>query len=223
MEKFLKSVTFCMTSCNRNDLLFKTFNSFIATNADNYYIAKWLIKEDSGIESVAEEIRKKYPFVEVISGKQLGQCESIDTMYNLVKTDYIFHCEEDWYFEGNSKFLEQSLQILEAHPDIHQVWIRKNVQNWTHNYSKFEDFMFGYIKDKHLDMWNGFSWNPGLRRLSDYKTMFPNGFKEFSKVYKSGAPAERECMLHTRNFNYKAAILKDCVCDHTGSNRSTTK
>ena len=221
--QFLDSVTFCITSCNRNDLLFKTIDSFIETNAYPEYIFKWLIREDSGIESVAKEIMDRYPFFEVEYGTNIGQGESIDILYDKVCTEYIFHCEEDWYFNGNKEFLKQSLEILEEYKDIYQVWIRKNMSHWAEFFRDFKDFNFGIVKDKHLDMWNGFSWNPGLRRLTDYNTMFPEGFKKFITTHRSGGILERDCMLHSRKFNYKAAILKDCVCEHIGDKNKTIK
>jgi hypothetical protein len=225
MEKTIlnSDITLCLTACDRNDLLFRTIDSFLNTNS--YPIAQWLIKEDSGDIKIAEEIKKKYPFVNIISGKNSGQGVSIDLLYNLVTTKYIFHCEEDWYFEGNKDFIKQSIDILEEFKDVHQVWVRKNVEMWIskNSWTKLNNFDFAYIDQNHLDGWNGFSWNPGVRRLSDYKTMFPNGFKEFTKKYRSGAHLEKECMENTKKFNYKAAILKDCVCDHIGNLKPTKK
>ncbi len=215
-------VTFCITSCNRNDLLFKTLNSFLKVNT--YPIHKWLLREDSGIDKVSEEIKKAYPFIEVLSGENVGQGKSIDILYDLVDTEYIFHCEEDWLFEGDSKFIEQSIKVLEAHKEVNQVWLRKHFNQWNEgNFIKLEDFEFCYINQNHLEGWNGFSWNPGLRRLSDYKKMFPDGFFKFAKVYKSGGALEKECMMHTKQFNYRAAILKDCVCSHIGHLKPTKK
>lgn len=214
-------ITFCLTSCNRNDLLFKTLDSFIELN--KYPIKEWFIKEDSGIEKVMMEIKEKYPFINVIGGENIGQAESIDLLYSFVNSKYIFHCEEDWVFKGNHKFIEQSLSILENFTTVHQVWIRKFVRQWSENWQDFEDFKFGIIKDNHIDTWNGFSWNPGLRRLEDYKLMFPDGFKKHVTKYKSGAFIERDCMLNTKKFNYRAAILDECVCEHIGGHNSTWK
>lgn len=154
MEEF-KKITVCITSCNRNDLLFKTLDSFIETNT--YPIEEWIIKEDSGIHSVSNEIKEKYPFINVIGGENLGQVKSIDLIYSLIKTNYIFHCEEDWVFKGNKNFIDQSVIILENFKDINQVWVRNGCNNWAENWTRFEDFVFGIIRDNHLDTWNGFS------------------------------------------------------------------
>lgn len=218
---YKKSTTICITSCNRNDLLFQTIDSFLETNAYPEYISEWLLKEDSGKEDIAQDIRNKYPFINVICGENIGQGKSIDLLYSLVKTKYIFHCEEDWYFQGNKHFLKESLDILENYTDIHQVWIRNNMKSCIEDSEKISGFYL--IKDKHVDIWNGFSWNPGLRRLSDYKKMFPHGFEFFITTHKSGAILERDCMINTRNFNYKAALLKNSVCEHLGHKNPTKK
>ena len=43
--------------------------------------------------------------------KKKGQIQSIVDTYKLVKTPYIFHCEDDWvYKRGN--FVEESLKFL---------------------------------------------------------------------------------------------------------------
>lgn len=218
----MEKITFVCTSCNRNDLLFKTLDSFLENN--NYPIYKWIIKEDSGLENIAEEIRNKYNFISVISGENIGQASSTDLLYNNVETEYIFHCEEDWFFNrNNNNFIEQSLKILKLYPNIHQVWIREGMKKWSKNWKKLDDFNFGIIKDNHLDQWNGFTWNPGLRRLSDYKKIFPKGFQNHITTHKSGAIIERDCMLETKKFNYKAAILENCVCDHLGEINPTNK
>jgi len=220
-------ITMCITACNRNELLFQTIDSFLATNT--FPVADWLLREDSGKPEVVKEIQEKYPFITVISGENVGQAASIDLLYSEVKTKYIFHCEEDWLFSGNSEFLKQSFEILEYYNNIHQVWIRKGMEAFVEHNVEFEHaslnngFNFSLIRENHLKDWNGFSWNPGLRRLSDYKTMFPNGFSEFAKIYKSGAALEKECMENTKKFNYRAAILKDCVCEHIGHKNPTKK
>lgn len=218
----MEKITFISTSCNRNDLLFLTVNSFIKNN--NYPINKWIIKEDSGLENNKKEIEKKYNFIEVIGGDNVGQAISLDILYSKVDTEYVFQCEEDWFFDNsNPNFLYESLEILKNFDNIHQVWIRKEMEKWSENWQKFNNIEFGTIKDKHLDEWNGFSWNPSLRRLSDYKKMFPTGFQSFITTHKSGAIVERNCMLETRNFNYKAALLKNCVCNHLGDKNPTKK
>jgi hypothetical protein len=77
------------------------------------------------------------------NGKQRGQIFSIDKAYEQVKTDYIFHCEDDWQFV-ESGFIFRSEEILEKNPNVHSVMVRN---------------------DQHpVDLrrgWGYFSFNPG--------------------------------------------------------------
>ena len=70
----------------------------------------------------------------------------------------------------------------------------KHREKWKANISR-AIYDFGNLTE-------GFYSN--IIELFHYKKMFPNGFKEFVKDYKSGAPIERDCMLHTKNFNYNS-------------------
>ena len=44
--------------------------------------------------SMITKIEKKIIYNDV----NIGQCKSIDKAYELVDTEYIFHCEDDWEF-----------------------------------------------------------------------------------------------------------------------------
>lgn len=87
------------------------------------------------------------------NGVQRGQIFSIDKAYEQVTQPHIFHLEDDWQFV-ESGFLEKSFEILEQDPSVHSVMVRN---------------------DQHpIDTatgWGCFSFNPGLRRLSDYQQL----------------------------------------------------
>lgn len=65
--------------------------------------------------------------------KNLGQIKSIDLAYQEVKTDYIFHCEDDWLFY-RSGFIEDSMTILESDQSILTVWLRDIEKDIEKNY-----------------------------------------------------------------------------------------
>ena len=112
-------ITVCVTSCNRWELLEQTLDSFL--NLNTYPIERYLLHEDSDNVDIVNKIKEKYPMFEVFgSGYNVGLLKSIDNLYSLVKTDYIFHLEDDWNFESNSNFIQESLNVLE-NKDIHQV------------------------------------------------------------------------------------------------------
>lgn len=201
------TITFALTSFNRPDLLEKTLDSFLAMNT--YPIYKYLITEDSGIKGVNDALMKKYDYLNIewiINETRLGQIKSIDNMYKKITTKYIFHCEEDWLFTDKS-FIEKSLVILEKHPKIFQVWLRDHNDTNGHPvefYSKeFDLLRLGY------GPWNGFSFNPGLRRLSDYTLV---------GCY-SDIGHEAKISIKYRELGYRAAILKEKHVEHLGWDR----
>jgi len=215
----MKKVTFCLTSCNRWNLLQATLNSFL--NLNKYPIERFILHEDSGNERICELIQEKYPFIEILKSNRSGLLASIDKLYALVDTSLVFHCEDDWYFSGNKNFMEESVKVLEERPDIHQVWIRKGIpKDW------FVNVDYGYykeIKPSHYGDWCGFSFNPGLRRLSDYKRMFPLGFNVYNKHGSNSVLSEHECNLVASEQGYKAVLLNNPACTHTGDGQSTYK
>lgn len=220
-------ITFCLTSSGRIDLLTQTLESFFKLNT--YPIAKFIINEDCGDQwKITEVSQRIYDIfnrfghrVQIIgSPEKRGQSASIDAMYALVETEYIFHSEDDWRFEGNPNFIEDSIKILEARKDIHQVWIRHRF-NHGHPVGQMEQVSGVYCSElerNFLGGWSGFTWNPGVRRLSDYKRMFPEGF---NALCKDGNGTEKECSEHANRFDYKAIALMDGACLHIGADHHT--
>jgi hypothetical protein len=226
MSQNIDKVTVCLTSCNRFDLLDRTLDNFFKVNT--YPIDKFLITEDSTLLDMKNKIESKYGSrVELIFNEtNLGLYKSIDNMYSLVNTEYIFHMEDDWIISGNS-FIADSLDILNDNKGVNQVWIRSITEfpNWvepeiivTKNNTKYK-----MMKKNHLGTWGGFSFNPGLRRKSDYIKMFPNGYSEFSKPNVFQGLGEYECNNHAMDQGYRAAILLNTKCVHIGGGRTTLK
>ena len=200
----IKKITFALTACNRPLLLEKTLDSFLEMNT--YPIEKYIINEDSGIPNVNDHLIKKYSHLNIewiINTKQLGQIASIDNMYSKITTEYIFHCEEDWLFTDKS-FIEKSLKIMETNPKILLVWLR--AQNDTNGmpvekFSEEYDMLRGRNKK-----WYGFTFNPALRRLSDYKLI---------GSYKS-VGHEDKISIKYNTLGFRAAILKIKHVEHIG-------
>lgn len=209
----MSQVTFVITSCGRFDLLEQTLDSFLELN--DFPIYEYIIHEDSGDPEMYDKIMEKYGHIaEIIASKhKKGLSKSIDTLYNCVETPYIFHCEDDWSFSGNRHFISESLAVLSGRPDIHQVWIR---HEHDHKLPLGQPYPINGVLVRDVIEWKewiGFSWNPGLRRVSDYKRMFPNGYSEFGD--------ELLCNIHAKQYNYKAVSLVNTVAKHIGYGRHT--
>jgi len=204
----VNEVTFALTSCGRPDLLEYTMDSFLKCNT--YPIKHYIINEDSAKESINDSLKKKYSHLNIEwieNTTRMGQIKSIDNMYSRIKTKYIFHCEEDWVFTEKS-FIEKSLAILEKNPKILQVWIRDLKDTNGH---PVESFCKEYylLSLGYKNVWNGFSFNPGLRRLEDYHLI-----ENYSKIGH-----EKEISIKYRLLGFRAAILPKRHVKHIGHNR----
>jgi hypothetical protein len=213
-------ITFTITSCNRIDLLDKTLNSFMSIN--NYEINEFIMSDDSGNKEISNYLKTKYDdkFKIISNNPKVGLSKSLDNLFNSAKNEFIFHCEDDWMFDSNPNLISDSLSILTENPGIHQVSVRhshsnphKPVGEKQYTTTSVEYWILTQeFKSMPNQIWNGYSWNPGLRRKSDYLKMFPNGVSEFGDEY--------ECANHTRKFNYKSAILNNTSCYHLGNERT---
>lgn len=174
-------ITIVLTSCNRPKELISTLISFFKYNT--YPIKKIIIIDDSGVINCINECLKYIPSnVEkqiIYNEKNIGQIASIDKAYSVVDTEYVFHCEDDWEFY-NYGFIEKSLEILLNNDKIFTVWLREYinyrvVQNGHPVISTIYNNSYrllGVFKER-TNIWSGFTFNPGLRRLKDYKSLMP--------------------------------------------------
>lgn len=213
-------ITVCITSCGRYELLKQTLDSFCTLN--EYPIERWILHEDSANLELKDQIRKEYPFIKVVGGdRNVGLLKSIDNLYALVTTPYVFHLEDDWLFSGNKHFIQESLDILEHRNDIHQVWIRKDIpQDWLESYSHG---FYRMVRSNHHGDWCGYSFNPGLRRIGDHRFMFPKGLEVHNTHQKNSALSEHACNLVAAKYGYRAALLNNPACQHIGEGKSTYK
>lgn len=163
----MSDVTLVITSCGRHDLLKRTLESFVLANT--YPIAKTIIVEDAGLEAPNWLTFSSLGEIVWIKNKrQRGQIWSIDRAYSEVTTPYIFHCEDDWQFDRTlaGNFIAESRDILEADKKALQVWIRSDAGHPVHSDDSYE---LPYMDQDWNEGWMGFSFNPGLRRLSDWQ------------------------------------------------------
>jgi hypothetical protein len=219
-------VTLVITSCGRSDLLARTLKSFWAFNT--YPISETIIAEDSGLSldgfraSVSDAASTLFPHgVTWLSNKRRrGQIFSIDRAYEKVSTPFIFHCEDDWEF-FKSGFVEASLSILRRHPEILQVWIRAHDDTNGHPVERLSQYDFDTACVDHqspYETYHGFSFNPGLRRLSDYKRLGTYGAHAGYRL-DGGGRAEALIGRIYRDMGYRSAILADGYARHLGDNR----
>jgi hypothetical protein len=178
-----KHLTVVITSCGRVDYLKKTINSLkknIIYDKDKIH---WMIIEDnlSNIETknYIKELRgfdKK-----IINKKNLGQYISINKIYSEVRTEYIFHSEDDWLYIKKIP-IEKMIQTLEKNK-LRQLLLNRGGNCYDNNKIKNKrDYgEIDYI----------FSMNPHLTKISIFLSNYPiplfYGESRYSyKLYKKG-------------------------------------
>lgn len=204
-------VTIVITSCGRFDLLRRTLASLEQFNS--YPVKQVFITEDSSSEQVKDCVPKQWleHTTFIINNPKLGQLKSIDAAYSQVSTPWVFHCEDDWEFYRTG-FIEDSINLLKQYPEALQVWLRSYHHDlrvhspyvYLSELRVLDNIKYHEVLSSKED-WQGFSFNPGLRRLTDYQQYAPyaqyNGEKELSRLYAAdNRPAfilENDAVLHT--------------------------
>ncbi len=174
-------VTVFLGSCNRPHLLEKTLDTFFKMNT--YPLERFIIIEDGMVPGSIDFVKTKYNFpIEVYyNDERLRQIKSIDKGYEMITTPYVFHMEDDWEFVKPG-FIEVSKEVLDADDNIIQVWLR-GLDDTTIKHPYRPDIFLSPITNTKMvlveygyqNIWHGFSFNPGLKRLKDWKDL-PNGF-----------------------------------------------
>lgn len=209
-----RDITFVLTSCGRFDLLAETLRTFVACNTAP--IARWLVVEDSGREEVRDAVRGAgVPIEVIVNDPPVGQMASIDRAYAKVDTPYIFHCEDDWRF-FRSGFVEESLLLLEAVATVSAVMCRRTGQNPMHDaiVGTAPLLAAGGVAYRmpvpHVsDVWFGYGFNPGLRRLADARAI--GSF--------ASRGHEKHASVWFKRRGMGMAALESPACETTGQGR----
>lgn len=204
-----------ITSCGRHHLLRQTMAALTATLEQGPQ--QWIIIEDGPTPRPDWLPRHKVTWIQ--NGERRGQIYSVDRAYDEVKTPYIFHCEDDWGFHEQG-YLSQSYDLLERYPDVLQVWLR-GIPTPADIRDRFTIYRcephprhpFNIAK-YHWEGWDGgFSFNPGLRRLSDYRRI-----GSYGRIagYDPHGCGERALGRLYHELGYVAAILPQTYTYHIG-------
>lgn len=213
----VKKVTIVITSCNRPNELKPTLLSLFKYNS--YPVHKIIIIDDSGIDGCIDDCIQYIPDgIEhniIYNENNIGQIASVDKAYSLVDTEYIFHCEDDWEFYDHG-FIEKSLEILENNDKVFTVWLREYVNfSVTQNghpvvpaiYNDTHRLM-GVFKER-TNVWSGFTFNPGLRRLKDYRLFSPYAKYVGSPECNCGGVEQALSSMYYKNGFLSAITLND--------------
>lgn len=206
------NVTAVLTSCGRLDLLEKTIKSLSQEFWDKIPVK--LLTEDSSNPKIFDQVKKENEtgylkgWTILYNEKKLGQSASIDRAYSLVKTDYVFHLEDDWFFTGED-FIDRSLPILEKYDNILQVTFREGEPHQS------GDDIYEEGTESAFKVWipgwkgfPGFTYNPNIFKISAYNEIKPI----------SGRP-EKEVGFQYVEMGLHTVVLQKRYVRHIGDGR----
>ena len=213
-----EKMSFVLTSCGRVDLLDRTLESFFKFNT--YKFQDLFLVEDSVDSSTYEHVKKKWgKKLTVICNKQKkGQIQSIVDTYKLIKTPYVFHCEDDWVY-NRENFVEESLKILKSDEKIIQVWLESKISASRLNIFSYGDLLktsgnkkvgFRRVFCKDGWEWGYFSFRPGVKRMSDYELI--GGYESFKNELDIG--------VRYKSYGFYTVIIEKPAIEDIGLDRT---
>ena len=210
----MEPYTVALTSCGRFDLLERTLGSLLPRLEGP--VAKLVVTEDSGDPAVHDVIRRfsgnGLKFEVLVNERRIGLIRSIDRLYSRVETEWVFHCEDDWEFFSDG-FIGSSFAVLKESDRYSMVGLRIT-----------SEFAPGYIGPRlatrsgaayHVAdpavarAFAGLSFNPGLRRMRDYRIVGP--YSDFRALARESRVAR--CYLE---LGYRMAYLAEPAVRHIG-------
>ncbi|KZK79558.1 hypothetical protein PsAD46_04270 [Pseudovibrio sp. Ad46] len=202
-------VTLCITSCGRLDLLRETLDSFMPRHVQ--FFADAFLTEDANSQAVREWLQENYPQFKVfMNAPKLGHLRSVDTMYQEVRTPYIFHGEDDWLFE-DVEIISACKKILESDSSISVVCVRQfsdlsenQVKNFQIN--EVDGIKFGCHPVERHAKWGAFTFNPSLLRRSLWEQYGP--YVQYE--------TEAGISIRMKQDGLKIAFLDPGSCKHIG-------
>lgn len=210
-----------LTSYRRWDLLDKTLESFFYYNTCQ--LGRFLVYDDFGLDNMTTEdhhafetLKRKYRRVTWLAGAQrIGQVLALDTLMRYVATPLYFSLEDDWFFFRHS-FIEAGVPMLKRYRNCIQVWLRQ--QNDTNGHPIVNHNGVLKMQLNFNGQWNGFSFNPALRRLEDYRRI---GSYQRHTTFDPAIPWKSESAIGRlyADMGYFASITNRGYVWHTGDNR----
>ncbi|STZ08830.1 Glycosyl transferase family 2 [Moraxella caprae] len=204
----MDNVTLCLTIGKRPNELAQTLDSLLSKIHFEHIIAI----NDFSDEATNQVFKEKCPQGQLISlGYNLGHHKAVDYMYSQVNTSYIFHCEDDWFFDSTPD-IQSAMSVLKNHTQISAISFRQftdflYTDDERNAVKLLEDDLADYVRVEHLhEQWHGYSFNPHLAKKSLWQTYQP--FAQFKK--------ERHISRHLRQQGLYMLFLKQGNCYHIG-------
>ncbi len=217
-------VTVIFFSCRRVDILKKSVASFVKNNS--YPVSEYIIVNDSADEKIHRQIEECFEGATFVFNKEnVGLVKSIDLGYEHIKTEYFFHCEDDWCVTKDG-YIKNSMEIMLKDPKIEEVWPYAmnghpiDPKIYSVNGIQYQLIRENYEKGKNgfNDFaWHGFTTAIGLKRMSDYRRVGP-----YADIPWQGTIWHREQAIGERyhDLGYRAAVLQGEYASNIGIGKS---
>lgn len=203
-----QETTLCLTIGRRPKLLKETLLSLQQYPSFHNVIAI----NDFRDEETNDVFRSLCPNGTLLSlDQQLGHHKAVDTMYQHVKTPYIFHGEDDWCFDKDL-MLDQAIKLLNTDAKITSVCVRKFTDLGLNEeeasqviHEQLAGIAFTKLTQLH-QQWYGYSFNPHVIKTERWQSL--GGFSQFKK--------ERHVSRYLRKKGAYVAYLAPGACHHIG-------
>jgi hypothetical protein len=213
------SVTVVITSFNRFDLLERMIDSL--NRVENYPFKDVIIIEDSANEGMHQNLKNAYEgkYTLILNEKNIGAYASIDLAYSFVTTPWVLHIEDDWEFT-HGMFVGKSIEVLKHDNMIMQVSLEHNpVMSTLLQVHIANGVEYKIVGTDVNGWWHGFTCHPSVRSMEGYERTKP--WTQWSTDEEELSHRELKVGLEYYRLGYKAAILKESYCIHTGLGRCT--
>lgn len=208
----MENITLCLTIGRRPELLRQTLTSLF----EKCYFEHVIAVNDFGDQETNNVFLELCPHGILINQENhIGHHSAVNKMYQKVKTEYIFHCEDDWYFDKSLDLL-QYIEILKNNTESISVCLRKlsDFSFLDDDLAKIEYLDTSPIKTARLtqlhDQWHGYTFNPHIISVETWKKIGN------LSVYKK----ERHISRHLRKKGKYVLFLQDGICYHIGEDNS---
>lgn len=208
----MENITLCLTIGKRPELLRQTLTSLF----EKCHFKNVIAINDFGDKETNDIFLELCPQGILLNQEHhIGHHNAVDKMYKYVTTDYIFHCEDDWYFDSELN-VTSYIELLKTHPQVSSICLRKisDFPLLDEDVAKVKYLDTMPVKSARLtalhEQWHGYTFNPHIISVDTLKEI--GNFYTYKK--------ERHISRRLRKKGKYTLFLKEGVCYHIGENDS---
>lgn len=216
-------------TCKRKILFEKTVESLLQNCKDLSLIKNIIMIDDNSdiddfikMKNLMLKFDKPF-FAYTKYQEQKGHIQSLNMMFDLVKEDYLFCCEDDWLFTRPGHFIRESFEIMDENPDIKQVLLRTtDIMAVNQKVRQTKESKIDFIKydypgqfardSKNRPAWPNANLNPAIWNFKSFKQIGKFPIDECNFEFKWS----RKCWKE----GIKIAYFPENYCEHLGEGQS---